>query len=191
MWEPPWTNATGTFFPFLADSADATATVPLNYFHDGPAMQSLLESYLERKTGARYGPPGTKRLVCFVDGTNLPAKDKYDTQTALELLRQGIDSKGWYDKQKALAKEVSGMQFVAALNPTVGSFTLSPRLQRHFTTLFVPPPTPGGIVAMLAAPLVAHLSGSGWGDELRRLGPKLVAATVDLHVAVLNTFLPR
>ena len=49
-------------------------------------------------TGTKYGPPGTKRLVYFVDDINMPLVDKYDTQTAIELMRQHIDQKGWFDK---------------------------------------------------------------------------------------------
>lgn len=48
--------------------------------------------------GVRYGPPGSKRLVYFVDDMNMPFVDKYDTQSAIELMRQSIDYKGWFDK---------------------------------------------------------------------------------------------
>ncbi len=48
--------------------------------------------------GVRYGPPESRRLVYFVDDMNMPFVDKYDTQSAIELLRQSIDYKGWFDK---------------------------------------------------------------------------------------------
>ena len=48
--------------------------------------------------GVRYGPPGSKRLVYFIDDANMPLVDKYDTQSAIELIRQAVDYKGWYDK---------------------------------------------------------------------------------------------
>ncbi len=31
----------------------------------------------------------------------MPLVDKYDTQTAIELMRQHIDQKGWFDKVTA------------------------------------------------------------------------------------------
>ena len=46
-------------------------------------------------TGMRFGPPGTKKLTHFVDDINMPFVDKYDTQSAIELLRQSIDYHGW------------------------------------------------------------------------------------------------
>ncbi len=43
----------------------------------------------------RFGPPGTKKLIYFVDDANMSCVDKYDTQSAIELLRQSIDYHGW------------------------------------------------------------------------------------------------
>jgi len=43
----------------------------------------------------RYGPSGGRRLVYFVDDMNMPFVDKYDTQSAIELLRQMVDYHGW------------------------------------------------------------------------------------------------
>lgn len=165
--------------------------LPLNYFHDGPALQNCLESVLERKIGSTWGPPGNKKLVYCFDDLNIPLKDKYETQTALELLRQGIDSKGWFDKIKGTAKDVAGIQFVAAMNPTAGSFTISPRVQRHFCTVFVPMPAPHTISSMFGELVNAHMSGPGWIEEKSlRLGQRLVDATVDLHKAVVQSFVP-
>ena len=168
----------------------ATHVLPLNSFHDGPTLQAAIEAPLERKTGARFGPPGTKKLIYFIDDANMPGKDKYDTQSALELLRQAIDSKGWYDKTKATPKEVAGIQFLAAMNPTSGSFTISGRLQRHFATFFVPSPPSETAVSMFSALVQGHLAGPEWSDEMKKLGPALVEASVDLHKAVVHTFIP-
>ena len=70
-------------------------TINMNSFSDAPALQVILEQPLEKKSGVRYGPPGARRLVYFVDDMNMPFVDKYDTQSAIELLRQMIDYNGW------------------------------------------------------------------------------------------------
>ena len=60
---------------------------------------------LQRKlsaAGVRFGPPGSKRLIYFIDDANMPLVDKYDTQSAIELIRQAVDYKGWYDKVEIL-----------------------------------------------------------------------------------------
>ena len=45
--------------------------------------------------GMRFAPPGSKRLIYFIDDANMSFKDKYDTQSAVELMRQSIDYGGW------------------------------------------------------------------------------------------------
>lgn len=105
--------------------------------------------------GVRFGPPGSKRLVYFVDDMNMPFVDKYDTQSAIELIRQSVDYRGWFDKVKIVLKEVTNTQYCACMNPTAGSFNITPRMQRHFVTFAVQMPHMD-IVRYASA--VAHIS---------------------------------
>lgn len=46
-----------------------------------------------------YGPEERKKqLIVFLDDVNMPFKDNYDAQPPLELIRQSINHKSWYDK---------------------------------------------------------------------------------------------
>jgi dynein heavy chain len=110
------------------------ATLNFNNFMDASALQVILEQPLEKKSGVRYGPVGGKRLIYFIDDMNMPFVDKYDTQSPIELARQFVDYRGWYDKSKIVLKEVLDCGFTACMNPTAGSFTITPRMQRHFAT---------------------------------------------------------
>ena len=47
-----------------------------------------------------------------------------------------------YDKVKILLKEIIKCQYVACMNPTAGSFNITPRMQRQFMTLAVQMPPP-------------------------------------------------
>ncbi len=58
-------------------------------------LQLIMEQPLEKKSGVRFGPPGARRLVYFIDDMNMPLVDKYDTQSAIELARQLVDYRGW------------------------------------------------------------------------------------------------
>lgn len=128
----------------------ASQLISLNNSHDGPALQSALERQLEKKAGVHYGPRGSRRLVYWLDDASLPCMDKYGTQSALELVRQAIDYGGWYDKARAGAREVTGIGFAACVNPGAGSSTVGPKLQRHFVTLAMDPPTPADFQCVLA-----------------------------------------
>ena len=95
-----------------------------------------MEKPLEKKAGKKYGPPGTKKLVYFIDDMNMPEVDTYGTVQPHTLLRQHLDYEHWYDRQKMTLKEISNVQYVACMNPTAGSFTINTRLQRHFRLVF-------------------------------------------------------
>ncbi|XP_031213696.1 dynein heavy chain 11, axonemal isoform X3 [Mastomys coucha] len=103
--------------------------VPFNYYTTSAALQRILEKPLEKKAGRNYGPRGNKKLVYFIDDLNMPEVDLYGTVQPHALLRQHIDYGHWYDRHKVLLKEIRNCQYVACMNPMVGSFTVNPRLQ--------------------------------------------------------------
>jgi dynein heavy chain len=80
-------------FQSLDPEACMYYSINMNSFSDAPSLQLMLEQPLEKKSGVRYGPPGARRLVYFLDDLNMPFVDKYDTQSAIELARQMVDYK--------------------------------------------------------------------------------------------------
>ena len=111
--------------------------VPFNFYTTSEMLQGVLEKPLEKKAGRNYGPPGAKRLVYFIDDMNMPEVDPFGTVQPHTLLRQHLDYKHWYDRVKLSLKEVNNCQYVSCMNPTSGSFTINPRLQRHFSVFAV------------------------------------------------------
>jgi dynein heavy chain len=45
--------------------AMAYTTINMNSFSDAPSLQVMMEQPLEKKSGVRYGPPGSRRCVSF------------------------------------------------------------------------------------------------------------------------------
>ena len=164
------------------------STVNMNNFMDAPALQVIMEQPLEKKSGVRFGPPGAKRMVYFFDDLNMPYVDKYDTQTPIELARQNIDYKGWYDKQKIVLKEVLNVQYIACMNPTAGSFNITPRMQRHFATFAVQMPSKDVVRSMFAQIIDGHLR--NFDPDIGKYAQKVADASIELHNLVANTFLP-
>lgn len=58
----------------LSTSGDQylVANVPFNFYTTSLMLQGILEKPLEKKAGRNYGPPGTRRLIYFVDDMNMP-----------------------------------------------------------------------------------------------------------------------
>ena len=166
----------------------AFSTVNMNNFMDAPALQVIIEQPLEKKSGVRFGPPGAKKLVYFFDDMNMPFVDKYDTQSPIELARQFVDYHGWYDKTKIVLKEIQNAQYMACMNPTAGSFNITPRMQRHFVTLAVQMPSKEVVRSVFAQIIEGHLS--SFDTDVSKYASKLTDASIELHALVANTFLP-
>lgn len=63
----------------------------------------------------------------------MPQPDPYQSQPPLELLRQFLDSRGFYDSKKLQWKEVHDVTLLAACAPPGGGrSTINDRLLRHF-----------------------------------------------------------
>lgn len=121
------------------------------------------------------------RLVYFIDDMNMPLVDKYDTQSAIELARQLVDYRGWYDKVKILLKEILNCQYAACMNPTAGSFNITPRMQRHFSTFAVQMPGADIVRSIYFQIVDGHLAAGSFDADVGRMSGKVVDATIELH----------
>ena len=177
-----------------------------------------MEKPLEKKAGRNFGPPGTKKLVYFIDDMNMPEVDTYGTVQPHTLIRQHLDYNHWYDRQKQTLKEIHNVQYVACMNPTAGSFTINPRLQRHFRYNELTPckdfslcfavyslclsltyvcsvfaisfPGLESLKTIYLSILTGHVTQGGFSSQIQRNVEKLVNSALDLHQKVTTTFLP-
>jgi ubiquitin len=169
---------TGVFNPW-------TAQVP-TYVHalDIPFGKSMVE----KKTDKLFGPPGSKKLICFIDDLNMPQVDKYRTQQPIAMLRQRMDYGEWYERAKLTLKQIQGVQYVSCLNPSAGSFVIDPRCQRQFCTFAVLAPTIEHVTVIFQSILGGHLS--VFNPDISAKTLSIVKAAVDLHRTVCELFVP-
>ncbi|KAJ3364693.1 hypothetical protein GGF32_001332 [Allomyces javanicus] len=162
--------------------------IPFNFYTTAWSLQPVLEKALEKKAGRNFGPPGAKKLIYFVDDLNMPEVDKYGTVSPHSLLRQHLDYKHWYDRQKLTLKEIHNCQYVACMNPTAGNFTITSRLQRHFAVLAVNFPGVEALQSIYNSIIQGHLA--GMGSAVQKCGEKLVTTALAMHKKIASTFLP-
>lgn len=141
---PPGSGKTMTLFNALRNSPNLDV-VGLN-FSKATTPNLLIKSleqhceYKKTVNGTVLSPSQIGRwLVVFCDEINLPATDKYGTQTAISLLRQMIEQKGFWSPSQNQWVTLSRIQFVGACNPPtdVGRNTLSLRFLRHSAVILV------------------------------------------------------
>lgn len=95
--------------------------------------QELVISKLFKRRKGHYGPMGDAQCVCFIDDVNMPAKEIYGAQPAIELLRQFFDHEYWYDLKEPEVVKVYDTMFICAMAPPGGSRQeIYPRFLRHF-----------------------------------------------------------
>jgi dynein heavy chain len=170
----------------------AVTNVPFNFYTTSEMLQRILEKPLEKKAGRVYGPPGNKTMIYFVDDMNMPEVDKYFTVQPHTLIRQYMDYQHWYDRQKLTLKDIHNVQFVSCMNPTAGSFTINPRLQRHFCVFAVSFPSQEACTHIYHSIISQHFGAehNKFSRNVMKLSTFLVDAAVFLHQKVASTFLP-
>ncbi|KAB0805217.1 hypothetical protein PPYR_02187 [Photinus pyralis] len=175
----------------LSDKYSVT-NVPFNFYTTSELLQRVLEKPLEKKAGRVYGPPGSKTMIYFIDDMNMPEVDKYFTVQPHTLLRQWMDYQHWYDRQKLSLKDIHNIQFISSMNPTAGSFTIDPRLQRHFSVFAISFPTQDACYHIYSSMFSQHLQNpmNKFPGSVIAQCNSIVLAALTLHNKVSQTFLP-
>ncbi|KAH8085006.1 dynein light chain binding protein [Aureococcus anophagefferens] len=100
--------------------------------------QGIIDGQLGKRRKGVFGPPMGQTALVFVGDLNMPEVETYGAQPPIELLRQLVDSGGYYDlKEKSWNTIVDTIVTCAMGPPGGGRNGTTPRFLRHFHLLCV------------------------------------------------------
>ena len=138
---PTGTGKTINFTDLLSKEMPEEYTlIPITFSAQTSANQTqdgLDEKFEKRRKGV-FGPPTGKKFVVFIDDLNMPKREVYFAQPPIELIRQWMDHKGWYNRESKEKefKKIEDIILVSAMGPPGGGRSpVTGRLQRHYNFL--------------------------------------------------------
>ena len=178
--------------PAVEDGGMGVVPIFMNFSAQTKSIvtQMTIESKLEKKRKNLLGAPSGRKAVVFVDDVNMPLVETYGAQAPIELLRQFLDHKGFYDRDKLFWKElVDVVLFVASAPPGGGRAVVTPRFSRHFNVLCMPPASPACLTMIFNSILGGFLD-LKFENEVKALCNGLVQATIEVYSRISVELLP-
>jgi len=163
--------------------------IVMSYYTSSFSLQQEIEGYIDKRSGSFFGPPMGKKMVFFIDDMNLPYIETYGTQNSIALLTQHMQHGSIFDRTDlGMRKHLKDIQYLAAMNPTAGSFEICERCQRHFATFAIAMPSKSDLTMIFASLFGGHLE--SFQPAMQELSGKIVDAAIQIHDAVSTKFLP-
>ncbi len=158
-------------------------------------VQDQIDAVMDKRRKGIFGPPLGKKMLIIVDDLNMPSKEEYGAQPPIEVMRQWMDHKGWYDRKTFEFRNLVDISFTGVMGPPGGGRTsLTNRLMRQFNILGFPEmglPSLTTIFSTIVGTWINfYWQNSPDVEDFKALTPKMVTATNNVFKQVLKEMLP-
>ncbi|KAM3963287.1 dynein heavy chain at 62B [Aphomia sociella] len=144
--------------------------------------QDLVISKLVKRRKNNYGPTKGKQAIIFIDDMNMPAKEVYGAQPAIELLRLYFDQKHWYDLKTTEKLYIYDTFFFGAIGPVGGSRQLIyPRMLRHYNIYSINEFSKDSMSKIFTSLLQLGWKRNGFGQDTQPMIVNIIAATMEIY----------
>lgn len=191
-------SATGKSFymqSYLLNKIDETRYEPdlLRFTSQTTANQTqeLIISKLQKKMRGVYGPMKGKTCVLFIDDLHLPTANSYGAQPPIELLRQYLDHKYWYDLKdcnKILVDDILMLSTITVQEKCMPAVT--ERLLHHFFIYSINEYSEENLHKIFSVTLLNNLKKNGFPSDIIAQVTMIVTGTLEIYKSAIQELLP-
>lgn len=166
---------------FVVEAAKLHVSSRTQPFH----IHSLLEK------SSKKGKPlisGNAILLCL-DDMHMSMADNYGSFPCLELLRQLVEEKGWYEKKSLSWKTIRGVS-ILGITGFRHSASKNDRLLGKFCTFCYSEPSVQTLSHIYSAFVANYLTSNKFQSDIVQMVPQLVSALIYVYKRTRTTLLP-